>query len=143
MAKNRATIVTRESQSERYAVIEFRGNEVLPEHFPIAYSDEESLRELIAAPSIIGTSLSSREAAAALISSNSSSVVDSKNSGDKLAFMREEDHCGSRSPRQRLRQRVGLTEIGRMACATLQHAVAAGVLMFYSRSVLGPQFGHC
>jgi hypothetical protein len=32
---------------------------------------------------------------------------------------------------------VGLAETRRIACATLQNAVVAGVLLFYSRSVLG------
>jgi len=32
---------------------------------------------------------------------------------------------------------VGLTDTRRIACATLQNAVVAGVLAFYSRSVLG------
>jgi hypothetical protein len=35
------------------------------------------------------------------------------------------------------RYRVGLAETRRIACATLQSIVVAGVLMFYSRSVLG------
>jgi|HubBroStandDraft_6_1064221.scaffolds.fasta_scaffold854461_2 hypothetical protein len=41
------------------------------------------------------------------------------------------------SPEHRLRPRVGLTESRRFACATLQNAVLAGILMFHSRSVLG------
>ena len=35
------------------------------------------------------------------------------------------------------RYTVGLTDTRRIACATLQNAVVAGVLLFYSRSVLG------
>ena len=38
---------------------------------------------------------------------------------------------------RRLRRRIGLTETRRIACATLQSALAAGVLMFYSRSLVG------
>jgi hypothetical protein len=49
----------------------------------------------------------------------------------------EDDHRGTQSPRQHLLLRVGFTETRRIVCATLQSAVVAGVLMFYSRSVLG------
>jgi hypothetical protein len=41
------------------------------------------------------------------------------------------------APRQTLRLTVGLAETRRIACATLQNAVVAGILLFYSRSVLG------
>jgi hypothetical protein len=47
-----------------------------------------------------------------------------------------DDHRGRSSLRQDLRDRVGLGETRRLAFATLQNAVIAGVLLFYSRSVL-------
>ena len=58
MSEKKTAIVRVESQSEQYAVIGVRRNEVFPEHFVIAYRDEKSLRELIAAPSIIGIGFS-------------------------------------------------------------------------------------
>ena len=91
MSEKKTAVATEESQSERYAVIGVRWYEVFPE-LVVAYRDEESLRELIAAPCIIGIGFGSREAA--------------------------------------------LTETRRIACAALQHAIAAGVLMFYSKSVI-------
>lgn len=54
-----------------------------------------------------------------------------------------DDHCGPHSPRQRLLNRVGLEETRCIAFATLQNAVVAGVLMFYSRSVLGAVIRAC
>jgi len=41
MSEKKTRIVTEES---RYAVIEFRRNEIFPERFVIAYRDQESLR---------------------------------------------------------------------------------------------------
>jgi len=41
------------------------------------------------------------------------------------------------------RYRVGLTDARRITCATLQNAVVAGVLMFYSRSVVGAVIRAC
>ncbi len=51
----------------QYAVIEARRTESLSERFVIAYSDEESLRDLIAGPSIVGCGFASREEAQAKI----------------------------------------------------------------------------
>ena len=49
----------------RYAVIEARWSEGSPERFAIAYGNEESLRDVIAAPSIIAFGFASREEALA------------------------------------------------------------------------------
>jgi hypothetical protein len=38
---------------------------------------------------------------------------------------------------EQLRRRVRFTETRVVACATLQNALVTGVLMFYSRSILG------
>jgi hypothetical protein len=136
MSEKRTAVVTKELLSEQYAVIEVRRNEVYPEHCVIAYRDEESLRELIATPSIVGIGFSSREAVA-VIPNSSSRDADSKNIRNKLAFSSKDDHDGPQSPSPRLRHRV------ERACATLQNAVAAGVLMFYSRSVRGAVIRAC
>ena len=53
-----------DSSEVRYAVIEGLHTEAGPERFVIAYSNEGSLRGLIAAPSIIALGFSSREEAA-------------------------------------------------------------------------------
>jgi hypothetical protein len=78
MSAKKTAIVTEELQSERYAVIEVRHSEVVPDN-----------------------------------------------------------HRRAHSLRHDLRHRVGLGETRRIAFATLQSAAVAGVLMFYSKSVLG------
>lgn len=136
MSEEKTAILTGESQSQRYVVIELRWTEVFPE-LVVAYRDEESLRGRIAASSFIGIGFSSRELATAIIPNSSSGNADSKKTREKLAFGREDDRRGPQSPRQQLPHAVRLTETRRIACAALQHAIAAGVLMFYSKSVLG------
>jgi len=131
MSEKKTAIATEESQCEQYAVIEVRRNEVFREHVVIAYRDEESLRELIARPSIVGIGFTSREAAVALIQKSAAKDADSRNRREKPTLRLADGHRGPQSPKRRLRHRVGL------ACATLQNAVAAGVLMFYSKSVRG------
>ena len=54
-----------DSSSVQYAVIAGLRTETGPERLVIAYSNEASLRDLIAAPSILATGFSSREKAAA------------------------------------------------------------------------------
>ena len=130
-------IATGESRSERYALIEARWDGIFSEYFVVAYREEESLRELIAGPSIIEIGFSSREAAIAVMPNRSSRNADSRNIREKRTLRRGDDHCGHQSPRQRPGHRFGLSESRRVACAILQRAVATGVLLFYSSSVLG------
>jgi hypothetical protein len=54
----------------QYAVIEARRTEGPSERFVIAYSDEESLRDLIAGPSIVGCGFASHQEAQAKIDAN-------------------------------------------------------------------------
>src|ERR1700739_657958 len=54
-----------DSMGMQYAVIAGLRTETGPERFVIAYPNEESLRDLLAAPSIIAAGFSSREEAAA------------------------------------------------------------------------------
>jgi hypothetical protein len=62
------------SWNARYAVIEARA-EGRPERFVIAYPDESTLRDLLAASSIIASGFNSREAALASIEGCSSVVA--------------------------------------------------------------------
>lgn len=136
MSEKKTAIATGKSQSGRYAVIGVRWNEVFPE-LVVAYRDEESFRELIAAPSIVGIGFTSREAAVETVPDSSSSDADSKKTPEGASFMHEDD-CGvPQPPRQHLQQSVELKDIRRIACAALQYGIAAGVLMLYSKSVMG------
>jgi hypothetical protein len=49
----------------------------------------------------------------------------------------EDDHSGHQSPKRHLLQRVQLTGTRRISCVALQNALAAGILMFYSKTILG------
>jgi hypothetical protein len=63
------------SRRVRYAVIEARRVEDRPERIVIAYPDEGTLRDLLAATSIIASGFASREAALASIEVDSSAVA--------------------------------------------------------------------
>ena len=120
-SQKKTAIATGDSRSERYLVIEARWYEPFPERFVFALRDEESLRERIAGVSVVGIGFRVCKAAAE----------------EKLAVDCEGDHRGGQSPRQDPRHRVGLSETRRIARATLQYAIAASVLVFYSKNVLG------
>jgi hypothetical protein len=121
---------------ERYAVIEAHWTKGPPERFVIAYRDEECLRDLIAAPSIIATGFASREGAASIAACLSARAVSKKTQKALAVDGSETDQRGTQSPTQRWRDGFGLAETRRIARGALQHAVAATMLMFYSRSVL-------
>lgn len=123
--------------SERYLVIEARWHEPVLERFVFALRDEELLREPIAGISVVGIGFGPCEGAAAAIPNSSSKGADSKNNPEKLAVDCEGDHRAGQSPRQGPRHRVGLSETRRIAGATVQYAIAASILMFYSKNVLG------
>jgi hypothetical protein len=137
MSEKKTRVVAEEPQSGRCAVIEIRRNEVFPESVVISYRDEKSLRELTPEAWIIGIGFTFREAAVAVIPDSPSTDADSMNILEEPAFRHKDDHCGPRSPRQNQLHRVGLAKTRGIAYATLQSALVAAVLMFYSRSVLG------
>lgn len=137
MSEKKTRIVMEESQSGRYAVIEIRRNGASGKRFVISYRDEESLRELTGALSIIGIGFRFGEAAAAVVPNGSAGDSDSKIILEKPALTSEGGHNGPQSHRRHWRHRLGLTEARRLARATLQNAVLAGILMFHSRSALG------
>jgi|HubBroStandDraft_6_1064221.scaffolds.fasta_scaffold282867_2 hypothetical protein len=64
-------------------------------------------------------------------------AIEDSQTQEQRASRCKEGHGGSQSPRHQLRNRVELKEALRIACATLQNAVAGAVLMFYSGSILG------
>ena len=138
MPEKKTAIVAAESQDERYAVIEARWSNASHERFVVAYRDEGSLHKLLAPPSIIGMGFSSREAAVAAIANCSSTVAASKTrSGEARLQLAQEPPPRNSTSEAAPATRVVLTNTRSIACATLQHAVAACILMFYSRNALG------
>jgi hypothetical protein len=126
-----------DSSSERFAVIESRWTDRRPDRFVLAYRDEESLRELIATPSIIAVGFTSREDAIKRIAAGFSAAtpwhpVQKAIHGDGAGC----DQQGSHSAAQRLTSGFSLAPRG-IVCRVLHHAVAAAILVFYSRNIVG------
>jgi hypothetical protein len=126
-----------DSSIARYALIESRRTEGPSECFVIAYSDEESLRDLIAGPSIIACGFASREEAQAKIDSSLWTAVTWKQTSRRLTVDGAEKY-----PRGVLRARgclgggFDLRQTGRVIRSFLQAAVATAILIFYSRNAL-------
>src|ERR1700679_1315582 len=100
------------------------------------------MRERIAGISVVAIGSGLCEGVAAPIPNSSPMGADSKNNPGKRAVNCEGDLGGVQSPRQGLRHRVGLSETRRIAGATLQYAIAASVLMFYSKNRWEPHCEH-
>lgn len=118
----------------RYAVIEARWFGRTAERFALAYSSEESLRELIAGPSIIGT-FGSRQEAVALIPD---SVTLDPNATPRLGAVRESKESKS-SPEQgaaQLLSRIRSQQIWKMPRRLVHQLAAAFVLIVCSKNVL-------
>jgi hypothetical protein len=118
-----------DSSEVRYAVIEGLHTETGPERFVIAYSNEGSLRGLIAAPSIIALGFSSRQEAAAI--SGFRFLADD-------AYQRVEN---TETRRQRLtwperRGKPGsvLRRLARFLAASYSHVATTAIAIFFSRS---------
>jgi hypothetical protein len=126
-----------DSSIAQYAVIEARRTEGPPERFVIAYPDEESLRELIAGPSIIACGFASREEAQAKIDANFWTVAAWKQTPKRAAVDGIEKYRrGVLSAKRRLGAGFDLTHTRRIVHGFLQAAVAGAILIFYSRNTV-------
>jgi hypothetical protein len=119
----------------RYAVIEARWVGRPAERFTVAYYDEESLRELITGPNIIGSGFLSRQDAVALIPDRF--MVDPK------AGLRAEADCDSTENRSSacpgstgLENRFTLQRIWTVPRGLLHELASAFVLMASSKNIL-------
>jgi hypothetical protein len=121
----------------QYAVIEARRTEGSSERFMIAYSDEESLRDLIAGPSIVAFGFASREEAQAKIDANFWTGAAWKGASRGAAVeTAEKSQSGVPSAKRRLGRAFDLTQTRRTVRGFFLAAVAACVLVFYSRNVV-------
>ena len=125
------------SSSVHYAVIKGGCSQSAPEPLVIAYPNEKSLRELIAAPSIQGLRFESR-AAAVKSSRNDSPAIALSNQmreragiADKVQKCELEVHSGRRG----LGGRFCFWRNHRMIHHVLEQAVVMTALIFYSRSL--------
>ena len=117
----------------QYAIIRASGTHDSPELLVLAYSDEESLRSLIAEPSIIALGLVSPSAAGSLRQTVASrgmyamAAVKNANQRLSLAF-----HFGSSRLRQALPHWKGFSDLYR----AFQFMFATAVLILYSKNIL-------
>jgi hypothetical protein len=114
----------------RYAVIQASSKKDRPERLVIAYHDEQSLRDLIAAPSIIGLGLASREEAMANLEGHMSDAALSKPKPRITAMLY--------LPRANveLAGRHGLVNHRRIPQSIVRSALAAVIALFYSKNIV-------
>ena len=121
----------------QYALIEARRTEGPSERFVIAYPDEESLRELIAGPSIIACGFAYREEAQANIDAHFSTAEAWKQtSGGPTVDGAEKYQRGVVSAKRHLGTAFNLAQAGRVIRGFLQAAVAGAILILYSRNAV-------
>ncbi|MGA2391696.1 MAG: hypothetical protein ABSF97_22285 [Candidatus Sulfotelmatobacter sp.] len=127
-----------DSSSKRFAVIESRWTDRRPDRFILEYRDEESLRELIATPSIIAVGFTSRVDAIKRIEACFSAAtpwhdIQKAIPGDRTAC----DQRGFHSAAPRLTSGLSFAGTRGTVRRVLQHAVAVAILIFYSRNAVG------
>jgi hypothetical protein len=120
----------------QYAVISVR-SEPDRERLVIAYPDEETLRDLIAAPSIVALGYSSRADALKNIDRDVTTTASLKRLlktavlHTNMTFLIE---C--RVALRRIAGAFGLSGTSKIMCNLLHHGLAAALIFFYSRNVL-------
>ena len=123
-----------------YAVIEASSKKDRPERLVIAYHDENCLRDLIAAPSIIGLGFASREEAIANLEVHMSDSAPSKlkpritaPKGRLLLTASQMFHAADEN--EDLPSGQGLVH-RRILYRILQSAFAAAIALFYSKNMV-------
>lgn len=112
----------------QYAVIHVSSSGDSSDRIVLAYSDEKSLYDLIARPSIIGLGFASREQALfSLAGEFHKSTVSSHL--PTTASTREHPGFG-------LIDSLGLSKTRRIGLRSLQYAFAMGILLFYSSNIV-------
>ena len=114
----------------RYAVIQASSKKDRPERLVIAYQDEACLRDLIAAPSILGLGYASREEAIANVESFASNTAPSKQK-PRITAMFHATLANDDLPSGH-----GLVKHRRIPQSILQSDVAAVIALFYSRNIV-------
>jgi hypothetical protein len=113
-----------------YAVIQASSKKGRPERLVIAYHDENCLRDLIAAPSIIGLGFASREEAIANLEDNMSDAAPSKQRHRNTAVFHATDENDNLANGQ------SLVKHRRIPQSILQSALAAVIALFYSKNIV-------
>jgi hypothetical protein len=121
--------------SLKSAVIEALTTEDGPECVVLAYPDEGSLRELIAARSIVALGFASRGKTVASLQRCFSLSADSKNKA-KPAVLKGIKKCQRELYSSRFSDWFCFAGFRRIASGAMQHAVAAAILVLYSGNAL-------
>src|SRR5262249_31838990 len=116
-----------------YAVIQASRNKDRPERLVIAYQDENCLRDLIASPSIIGFGFASREEAIANLEGHISGAASSKQKPRITAMFPANE-------KDDLMRGHGFMKYRKILHRTLQTAVAAAIVLFYSKNLVCVMF---
>lgn len=120
----------------RYAVIEAFRAEGGPERFVLAYRNERSLRDLIAAPCIAAFGFSSREDATARTKPSVSMATIQKQTRRTTVVKRtEKRQRGRHRGEQRSETYLASSKILRFLTAFYSDAVVAGILVLFSRNI--------
>jgi hypothetical protein len=113
-----------------YAVIQASSKNDRPERLVIAYHEENCLRDLIAAPSIIGLGFASREEAITNLEGHMPDAAPSKQK-PRFAAMFHATHENGDLPIGH-----GLLKHRRIPQSILQSALAAVIALFYSKNIV-------
>jgi hypothetical protein len=120
----------------RYAVIEAFRAEGGRERFVLAYRNEQSLRDLIAAPCIAAFGFSSREDATARTKpSVSRATIQEQTRRTTVVKRTEERQHGRHRREQRPETCSASSKIRRFLAAFYSDVVAVGILIFFSRNI--------
>ena len=126
------------SSSVQYAVIQVSSAKDSPERSILAYSDEKSVCELIAEPSIIGLGFASREEAAAAVAGDFRERIVSKQTHGTAAIVYGDQKNNPAFPfgEAGIGRRVRYWKSRSIAYSAVQFAVATAILVLYSRNIV-------
>jgi hypothetical protein len=121
-----------DSSGVQYAVIAGLRTETGPERLVIAYPNEESLRDLIAAPSIISVGFSSREDAVAGSRACVPTAVTCQRMREAMAGETENHQQGLRWAERRGETGSVLRRLGRFLATSCSEVVTSATVIFSS-----------
>ena len=126
-----------DSSSVHYAVIAGLRTETGSERLVIAYSNEASLRDLIAAPSILATGFSSREEAVAGRRVSVLTAASHRRMTKSMADGETEQHQqGLNWEQHRADKRSALRRLVQFLVASYGDVAAAAIAIFFSRNAV-------
>ena len=124
-----------QSANMQYAVIRLSGTKAFPERVVIAYPNEETLRDLIAGPSIIGLGFVSREEA--LVTADSDfPKTNLLRRAIKRAITVGNNKFQAHSVKNRFLDGCSFSKGCEIARSFLHFAIASATLIFYSRNMV-------